>query len=202
MRSYRLVLLVVALALALAGCAPRPSEGAAVPTETPCALPPVVVPTVPAEIPGYTALDEATGLHMTGSVQQIDIETYRLTITGTVDHPLELSYDDLRCMSKVEQRCTLVCPGFFQDEATWAGAPLREVLERAGLPPEASGLRLTSADGYSVFVPLDDVLDDGFLAYEWEGEPLPILHGFPVRAVFPSLDGGKWVKWLIEIEVT
>ena len=40
-----------------------------------------------------------------------------------------------------------------------------------------------------------------FLAYEWEGEPVPILHGFPVRAVFPSLNGNKWVKWLIGIDV-
>jgi DMSO/TMAO reductase YedYZ molybdopterin-dependent catalytic subunit len=202
LRSSQVLLAFVVLALALAGCAPRTAEVAAMPTPTPCALLPVVVPTLPAEIAGYTELDETTGLHMTGSVQQIDLETYRLAITGTVDHPIELSYDDLRCMPKVEQRCTLVCPGFFADEATWAGAPLRAVLERAGLPPQATGLRLVSADGYSTFVPLADVLDDGFLAYEWEGEPLPILHGFPLRAVFPSLEGNKWVKWLVEIEVS
>jgi DMSO/TMAO reductase YedYZ molybdopterin-dependent catalytic subunit len=39
------------------------------------------------------------------------------------------------------------------------------------------------------------------LAYAWEGEPLPILHGFPVWAVFPELDGSTWVKWLVKIEV-
>ena len=33
-------------------------------------------------------------------------------------------------------------------------------------------------------------------------EPLPILHGFPVRTVFPALEGNKWVKWLVEIEVS
>jgi DMSO/TMAO reductase YedYZ molybdopterin-dependent catalytic subunit len=42
---------------------------------------------------------------------------------------------------------------------------------------------------------------DSFLAYEWEGEPLPIIHGFPVRAVFPALSGNTWVKWLVEIQV-
>jgi DMSO/TMAO reductase YedYZ molybdopterin-dependent catalytic subunit len=58
------------------------------------------------------------------------------------------------------------------------------------------------ADGYSAFVSMDMVLGgNNFLAYEWEGEPVPIFHGFPVRAVFPVLEGNKWVKWLIEIEV-
>jgi DMSO/TMAO reductase YedYZ molybdopterin-dependent catalytic subunit len=40
-----------------------------------------------------------------------------------------------------------------------------------------------------------------FLAYEWEGKALPRLHGFPVRAIFPSLEGNQWVKWVVKIEV-
>jgi DMSO/TMAO reductase YedYZ molybdopterin-dependent catalytic subunit len=92
--------------------------------------------------------------------------------------------------------------GFFEDVATWAGTPFREVLDRAGVQPGASGLRLVSADGYVTYVPLDVALqEDSFLAYEWEGEPVPVLHGFPVRAVFASLNGSDWAKWLVEIEV-
>jgi sulfane dehydrogenase subunit SoxC len=45
-------------------------------------------------------------------------------------------------------------------------------------------------------------LTDGtFLAYEWAGKPVPVLHGFPVRAVFPRLTGGNWVKWVTEIRI-
>jgi DMSO/TMAO reductase YedYZ molybdopterin-dependent catalytic subunit len=40
-----------------------------------------------------------------------------------------------------------------------------------------------------------------FLAYEWEGEPLPRLHGFPLRVVIPSAQGNQWTKWLVEIRV-
>jgi DMSO/TMAO reductase YedYZ molybdopterin-dependent catalytic subunit len=161
-----------------------------------------VVPTPPAEIPGYAELDPATGLHVTGIMQVIELDDYTLQVTGKVDRPLTLTYDELRCMPKTELRCTLVCPGFFQDDATWAGVPLSHILDLAGIQGDASGLRLVSSDRYSSFVTLDEyTLKQGFLAYEWEGEPLPILHGFPVRAVFPSLDGNRWVKWLIEIEV-
>ena len=201
-------LLVLALAwLVLAGCAtpaetPSASGSELVLTPTSCVLEPISVPTPPAEIPPYTELDETTGLHVTGSIPDIDFETYRLEVVGKVGNPLSLSYDDLRCMPKLETHCILVCPGFFQDEATWAGVPLSEILDRAQVQEDATGLRLVGADGYRSYVPIEEAhAEEAILAYEWEGEPLPILHGFPVRAVFPELNGDRWVKWLIAIEV-
>ena len=81
-------------------------------------------------------------------------------------------------------------------------AHLRMLYERYSDVPEADRMRLVGADGYSRIVFLNQLLPgDGFIAYEWEGEPVPIIHGFPVRAVFPALNGNTWVKWLIEIEV-
>jgi len=63
-------------------------------------------------------------------------------------------------------------------------------------------LRLVGADGYAAIATLEMVTSGkAFSAYEWEGEPLPILHGFPVRAVFPEPAGNVWVKWLTRIEV-
>jgi DMSO/TMAO reductase YedYZ molybdopterin-dependent catalytic subunit len=165
-------------------------------------LEPVVAPTRPAETPGYVQLDETTGLHMTGEVVEIDAADYRLEVTGNVDRPLSLTYDDLRCMQKIERRPPLVCPGFFEDLATWAGVPLADVLELAGPQEDAGGLRLVGADGYSALVTMDMATSgQSFLAYEWEGEPLPILHGYPVRAVFPDHGGSMWVKWLVRIDV-
>jgi DMSO/TMAO reductase YedYZ molybdopterin-dependent catalytic subunit len=139
---------------------------------------------------------------MTGTPQEVDLKDYRLSVIGKVDRPLSLTYDDLRCMPKTEVHCMLVCPETFVDEATWAGVPLAYVLDLAGMQYGAEGIKLTSADGYSVPVPMTEVrAENNLLAYEWEGEPLPILHGFPVRAVFPESMGSRWVKWLVEIEV-
>ena len=168
---------------------------------SPCVLPTVVPPTPPPERPGYAHLDITTGLHVTGNPQEIDLGTYRLKVSGRVARPLSLSYDELRCMPKVEVHAELNCPGFFTDEATWAGARIQDVLALAGVQEGATGLRLISADGYQATVYTVALLDTSMLAYEWEGKPLPILHGFPVRAVLPGVTGGKWVKWLIEIEV-
>ncbi len=213
---------MVLLALLLAACVATPPPPTLItPTITatatvslspeaaagPCVLPTVIPPTVPAQIPGYTALDPATGLHVTGEVEQekvqtINLASYRLEVTGKVNHPLSLSYDELRCMPKIKDKPTLICPGFFEDVATWAGASLAYILTSADVQAGASEINLMSVDGYSTVVPLVKArAQDNFLAYEWEGQPLPRLHGFPVRAVFPSLEGNKWVKWLVKIEV-
>jgi sulfite oxidase len=45
-------------------------------------------------------------------------------------------------------------------------------------------------------------MEDNLLAYEWEGQPLPILHGFPLRAIIPGTAGSNSTKWLTEIKVS
>jgi len=176
------------------------SQVAAVAAECPPAR--VTVPTLPEQIPGYTQVDPDTGLHVTGTPVEVDFDAYRLEVGGRVDRPLSLTYDELRCLPKVQATPELVCPGFFVDVATWAGAPLREVLEEAGMREGATQLRLTAADGYSQVIDLEeDLLANAFLAYELEGETLPVLHGFPVRFVWPGHQGNDWVKWLVGIEV-
>ena len=168
----------------------------------PCTLSPVTVPSLPDKIPGYTELDPDTQLHVTGTAQVIDLTSYSLEIAGAVVKPLNLKYDDLRCMPKIESRPTLVCPGFFEDTATWSGVSLDYLLELAEVKDSASHIRLVSADGYATLVEIKEARSGkSFLAYQWEGEPIPILHGFPVRAVFPDSEGNKWVKWLVRIEV-
>jgi DMSO/TMAO reductase YedYZ molybdopterin-dependent catalytic subunit len=167
-----------------------------------CALQPIVKPTRPAVIPGYAQLDESTGLHMTGDVQNIDLADYQLKVTGKIDHPLTLTYDELRCLPKLTATPALICRGYFEDFAEWSGASLEYLFGLAGVQKEASSVYLVSADGYEAFLTLEEAMrEDNFLAYEWEGQPLPIFHGFPVRAVIPSMLGNKWTKWLIEIRV-
>jgi DMSO/TMAO reductase YedYZ molybdopterin-dependent catalytic subunit len=167
-----------------------------------CNPAPIKVPTLPSVIPGYTSLDEATGLHMTGTVQVIDFSSYRLRVTGLVEQPLSLKYDELRCLPKVTATPKLTCPGFFEDVAEWSGVPIVEVLQLARLKPQARLVSLISADGFKVDIDLETAMNrENYLAYEWEGQPIPVLHGFPLRVVIPSTAGGNWVKWLVEINV-
>jgi DMSO/TMAO reductase YedYZ molybdopterin-dependent catalytic subunit len=150
----------------------------------------------------FGALDPATGLHVTGRPQVIDLATYRLVVNGKVEHPLQLTYDEIRCLPKGESQAPLVCVGAFEDEATWVGARLEAVLDLAQVQPDAKDIKLIAADDYTVIIPLDTALEaQNLLAYGVNGQTLPVLHGFPLRAVFPDLTGNKWLKWLIQIEV-
>ena len=216
MLKIGIVVAVVAVLAALVACGGPPSPTPSVLTATStvtnavpassspasCTLQPVAVPTRPAQTPGYTQLDPSSGLHMTGTPQDIDLASYRLKVTGRVDRPLSLTYDDLRCMPRIQTSDVLICPGYFEDEATWAGASLAHILDLANVQAGATRLTLVGADEYMAQVTLQQArAGNSYLAYEWEGKPIPILHGFPVRAVFPPLQGNKWVKWLIEIRV-
>lgn len=210
--SAPLMLLVALVAVMAVGCGGggtatttvtgTPASTTTTTTGVPVSLEPIVVPTLPAVIPGYTELDPATGLHMTGTPTVIDLATYRLAVTGKVDNPLSLAYDDLRRLPKMTASPNLVCVGFFSDTAAWSGASLKTILEMAGVQPGADRVKMKAADGYSWTLPLEEALQpENFLAYEWEGQPIPVLHGFPVRAVIPAANGNRWVKWLLEIVV-
>ena len=186
---------ILLVALLLGGCAGNGGT-------TTSALQPIVVPTLPAKIPGYLEVDPATGLHVTGTAKVIDLASYRLKVDGKVAKPLSLSYDDLRRLPKQSGTCDLVCPGVFVDTTTWAGAQLGTVLNMAQPLPGASEIKMIAADGHDVYLNLQIALAPGnLLAYEWMGQPLPVLHGFPLRAVLPGQTGTLWVKWLLEITV-
>jgi len=109
-------------------------------------FPPISQPPWPQTIPGYTQVNPETGLHLTGTPTRIDLETYYLKVTGKVDRPLSLSFDDLRRMPRLSSRPTLVCQGFFEDLATWAGASLSAVLDRAGVQASAREVVFVCAD--------------------------------------------------------
>jgi len=196
-KSIVILSMLLAVMLVLIGCTPSPDD-----LISECGAPPIIVPTLPAFIPEEFELDPTTNLHKSGTPQLIDMATYTLEITGLVDQPLSLTYDQLRCMPKITDTPTLVCPQTFFDTAEWSGVRLAYILKLAGVQEGATNVRLSGADGYYANIsPEDAMRPESFLAYEWEGEPLPIMHGFPLRAVFPDIYGSQWVKWLLKIEI-
>ncbi len=87
--------------------------------------------------------------------------------------------------------------------AQWTGAPLRMVLERAGLPEKAVELVFTGADGgaYRRSLPREAALDPStLLAWEMNGAPIPPVFGGPLRLVVPGWYGMASVKWLARVD--
>jgi DMSO/TMAO reductase YedYZ molybdopterin-dependent catalytic subunit len=93
--------------------------------------------------------------------------------------------------------------------AVYGGVWLRELLEKAGLTPAAGHIAFEGLDkplgssgiNFIRSIPLQKALSSTLLAYEMNGEPLPLKHGYPLRALALGWTGANCVKWLTRISV-
>ena len=140
-------------------------------------------------------------------IPSINVGTWRLSIKGLVDNPMEITYEELKAMPSVEQFSTLSCVsnkvgGDLISNAVWKGVPLRNILEQAQIRPDAEYIVFRCFDGYDVGIPLEKALEDGtILAYDMNRATLNPAHGYPLRAIVPNIYGMMNAKWITEIEV-
>ena len=143
-------------------------------------------------------------------VPQVDPRTFSLAVRGRVDRELALSYEQLLAMPQVEADITITCVsnevgGDLVGTARWQGVLLRDVLAMAGVQPGATQVVGQSVDGFTAGFPTTVATDDRFamIALGMNGEPLPIIHGFPARLIVPGLYGYvSATKWLKSITLT
>ncbi len=144
------------------------------------------------------------------SFPRIRLDRWQVDVTGMVDRPLRLTYDDLRRRPQVERVITLACVsnevgGQYISNAVFQGVLLADVLREAGVQPGAEQVFSTSVDGWTCGFPVAAALDgrDAMIALGMNGEALPLEHGFPARLVVPGLYGYvSATKWLKTIELT
>lgn len=134
------------------------------------------------------------------------IAKWRLQITGDIEHPLSLGYQDLKNLPQTERIITLNCignpiGGRAIGNARWKGIALTTLIEHANPSLFSRRLVLKGADGYHETIPVSLARQKGsILALEMNGKPLNRDHGFPARVLVPGLYGIKQVKWLHSIE--
>ena len=144
-------------------------------------------------------------------VPAIDPADWSLTVTGMVEQEVTITYAELSALPLVEHLVTLACVsnevgGGLVGNARWLGYPIRDLLARAKPTAGADMVLSTSHDGFTAGTPLDVLTDparQSLLAIGMNGEPLPLVHGFPVRMVVPGLYGYvSATKWVTELKVT
>ena len=157
--------------------------------------------------PEYTPLEQYYRIDITLTPPALEEADWRLRVEGLVDTPKEYTLDELRAYEPVHQFITLACisnpvGGELTSTTRWTGVPLQRLLSEWGLQDTASHLRITSADGFFEYVALEDIRSDEriVLAYEWDGVPLRIRNGFPLRVYLPDRYGMKQPKWIESIE--
>jgi DMSO/TMAO reductase YedYZ molybdopterin-dependent catalytic subunit len=142
---------------------------------------------------------------------RLDAATWSLDVSGMVDRPYSLTYQELLAMPLVEQYVTIACVsnevgGGLVGNALWRGARLRDVLDRAGVQAGATQVVGRSFDGWTAGFPtawLDNPEREALVAVAMNGEALPPSHGFPARLIVPGLYGYvSATKWLTNIELT
>ncbi len=166
--------------------------------------------TVPGISPYITPIDDFYRIDTALSTPQVDPASWRLAVTGMVDRPYEIGYEELLALPSVEVPVTIQCVsnevgGDLVGTAVWQGVPLSAILDRAGVQPGATQIVGRSVDDWTAGFPTGVGLDGrtAVVAYAMNGEVLPFDHGFPARLVVSGLYGYvSATKWLREIELT
>jgi DMSO/TMAO reductase YedYZ molybdopterin-dependent catalytic subunit len=164
----------------------------------------------PGTRPEYTPLKDHYKVFIEVEPTEVDGSTWHLPITGLVENPLMLTQEDLRDNYQTRsQYVTISCISgrvgtSLIGTTLWEGASVGDVLADAGLKPEARYIKIASADGFHETIPLELINSDEriMFCYNWDGNPLPSDHGFPLRIWIPDRYGMKQPKWITSIEVT
>ena len=139
----------------------------------------------------------------------VNADVWQLEVTGFVGNPGVYNYEALQQLPSTSRAITLECianevGAHLMSTAVWQGVTLKTVLEqRGGSTAAAKYVAFFSVDGYTVSLPLAEVLEvDALLAWRMNGEVLPQRHGFPLRVLIPGRFGEENPKWLTRVELT
>ena len=135
---------------------------------------------------------------------RVNLDQWRLEITGTVKKPLKLTYTQLLELPSVERNVLLICPGFFTNHGRWKGIAVAELLKMAEAEAGITHVSFRGPAGRYAKTerfPIDEIKAHKiFLAYRVNGKALPEKHGYPLRVVAEDHYGSEWVKYVHRIE--
>jgi sulfoxide reductase catalytic subunit YedY len=134
----------------------------------------------------------------------VHLPSWRLIVEGNVAVPTRIHYPEITKLPSIERKVLLICPGVFVNHGLWKGISLMTVLDLAQMEPDTTHISVYGPRGTYEKVerfPIADIRSDKvFLAYEVNGEKLPVRHGFPLRIVAEDYYGDDWVKYVYKIE--
>ncbi len=136
-------------------------------------------------------------------IQTVDMENYQLEVTGLVEKPLQMEYDEIRALEPYERNITLHCVEGWDATILWKGVRIMGIIDMAKAKPEADTVIFHAVDGYTTSLPLEVIQErDLILAYGANGLDLPPEMGYPFIVVAEDKLGYKWARWVSEIELS
>jgi len=148
----------------------------------------------------------------------LDPAKHRLLVHGMTRKQLVFTVDDLMRMPSITRTVFIECTGNGWENwkkadpnvtvqnthglvstNEWTGVPLRFLIDLVGKDRRSTWMLAEGADAAGVdrSIPLtEEIMDEAFIAYGQNGEPLRPAHGFPIRLITPGLEGNLHIKWL------
>jgi DMSO/TMAO reductase YedYZ molybdopterin-dependent catalytic subunit len=162
----------------------------------------------PGTRPEITPLDQHYRIDINLTPPTINEGDWNLIVDGLVDTPVQYTLDDLRTgFEPVDQYVTMSCisnpiAGDLISTIRWTGIPMQDFLNAVKPTPEARFIHIYAEDGFDEYVDMALIEADEriMLCYAWDGEPLQVKHGFPLRIFIPDRYGMKQPKWITRME--
>ncbi|MCL1469913.1 molybdopterin-dependent oxidoreductase [Argonema antarcticum] len=130
----------------------------------------------------------------------LDPAKFRLTVDGEVNRPMSLSLAEVERMPLTSMTIRHVCVEGWAAIVQWGGVRLRDIVALAQPKVNVRYVYFKSADGYYESWDLASALHpQTLLAYQKNGQPLPIENGAPLRLASPIKLGYKQSKWITQI---
>ena len=138
------------------------------------------------------------------SDQTVDRKGWGLTCSGRISRESRLTYEQVLALPPLERPVLLICPGFFANYGLWKGISVAELGKRTGLKKGVTHVTVSGPSGpyeKTFRFPWSEALTGQvFLAYQVNGEALPVRHGFPLRLVAEGYYGYEWVKYVDRVQ--
>jgi DMSO/TMAO reductase YedYZ molybdopterin-dependent catalytic subunit len=157
----------------------------------------------PARLPPGQYLTEKWPVLHAGSVPKTDLATWDFTVSGEVEQPLRLTWEELTALPATEIKLDIHCvTRWSRFDTRFKGVHWRDLAALASPKPTGRFVVAQAEQGFTANVPLAAIEDENALiAYDADGEPLTPEHGWPLRLVVPSKYFWKSAKWLRGLEL-
>jgi DMSO/TMAO reductase YedYZ molybdopterin-dependent catalytic subunit len=136
-----------------------------------------------------------------GPTPRVDLDTWQLGVTTESGQRHTWSWSELLALPSENVTVDLHCVTKWSKFGTaWKGVRIETLLE--DVETAADYVLAHSYGGYTTNMPLEDLLDgQAWIAYEYDGGPVPAEHGGPARLLVPHLYLWKSAKWVRELQL-
>ena len=142
----------------------------------------------PDRLPPGQRLTEQWPVLTYGATPRVELRDWSLRVWGEVEREVEWNWEQFQALGTEERSNDIHCVTHWSRfDNNWEGVLIETILRQVRPTPRAAAVMFHSYGGYTTNVSLDALAQDdhAMIAFSHDGEPIPAVHGGPVRAVVP-----------------